>query len=281
MAFLGRKEKSELFSAFCMTNHEALLEPPFVETSFSARELAPVSFASEFAEEEIREELRRIITSEDFPATPRNRRFLSYTVERALQNDPSAGKVRAFDIATKIFGRRDNFNPIEDPIVRIEAARLRKDLRTYYLKSGRHNPLRIDIPRGGYDAVFTRQTAREEISPEAQPVTGVLREDAMAQLRRIIASRDFPATKRNRQFLSYVVEKELARVPEEISARFIGMHVFKRGSSFDPNKDPIVRIEAGKLRRDLEVYYLTAGQHDPLLISIPKGRYRPVLAYRS
>jgi hypothetical protein len=263
-----------------MTCPEALLDPPSAEPSFCQRELPPVSFASEFAAEEIREELHRIIASKDFPATPRNQRFLSYTVERTLRNDPSAGKVTAFEIATKIFGRRDNFNQVEDPIVRIEAARLRKDLQTYYLKSGRRSTLRIDIPRGGYHAVFARHADREEIVPEARPVTGVLREDGMAQLRRIIASRDFPATKRNRQFLSYVVEKELARVPEEISARFIGVRVFTRGSSFDPNKDPIVRIEAGKLRRDLEIYYLTAGQYDPLHISVPKGRYRPVFAYR-
>jgi hypothetical protein len=264
-----------------MTHPEALLDSPLVETSFSKSDPRPVSFAPELTEQEVREELHRIIESEDFPATPRNRRFLSHSVERALQNDPSAGKVTAFEIATKIFGRRDNFNPVEDPIVRIEAARLRKDLRTYYLKSGRRNPLRIDIPRGGYDAIFTRHTAREEIAPEAQPVTGVLREDGMAQLRRIMASRDFPATKRNRQFLSYVVEKELDGLPEQVTARFIGQSVLKRGPKFNPNTDPIVRIEAGKLRRDLEVYYLTAGQHDPLLISIPKGRYRPVFAYRT
>lgn len=198
-----------------------------------------------------------------------------------MLNDSAARRITAFDVATRVFGRRDNFNPIEDPIVRIEAARLRKDLQTYYLKSGRRNPCRIEIPRGGYDAIFTRHTAREEIAPEAQPVTGVLREDVLAQLRRIMASRDFPATKRNRQFLSYVVEKELDGLPEEISARFIGKIVFDRGSAFDPNMDPIVRIEAGKLRRDLEVFYLTAGQHDPLHISIPKGRYRPVFAYRT
>lgn len=257
-----------------MTHSEALLSPSLPETFLA-------SSACDFSEHEIRGELRRVIASEDFPATLRNRKFLTYVVERALQSEPHSGRVTAHDIATKVLGRRDNFNPVEDPIVRIEAARLRKDLLTYYLKSGRRNPLRIDVPRGGYNAVFFRPVEQEEIDPEPQPVTGILAEDAAAQLRRITASADFPAAPRNRRFLAYIVEKELAGAVDEISARFIGKRVFGRGSDFDPNEDPIIRIEAGKLRRDLEVYFLTSGRHDPLHISIPKGRYRPVFAYRT
>ncbi|MGX5803947.1 hypothetical protein ACWGS9_22245, partial [Bradyrhizobium sp. Arg314] len=45
--------------------------------------------------------------------------------------------------------------------------------------------------------------------------------------------------------------------------------------------DPIVRIEAGHLRRALERYYLTSGQGDPVLITIPKGGYVPSFARRA
>jgi len=258
-----------------------LSHPSSAETFPDRRGFAPTSHAFDLSEDEIREELKRVIASEDFPATARNRTFLAYTVERSLQNGSGPRRITAFDVATQVLGRRDNFNPVEDPIVRIEAARLRKDLQTYYLKSGRRNPLRIEIPRGGYEAVFVRSADSEEIAPEIPPVTGDLAQDGIAQLRRIMASPDFPATPRNRRFLAYIVEKEIAGLPDEISARFIGKTVFDRGSTFDPNKDPIVRIEAGKLRRDLEVYYLKSGWRDPLLISIPKGRYRPVFSYRT
>ena len=44
---------------------------------------------------------------------------------------------------------------------------------------------------------------------------------------------------------------------------------------FDPQVDPIVRVEAGRLRRALEHYYLTAGKNDPVRIEIPKGGYVP------
>jgi TolB-like protein len=58
------------------------------------------------------------------------------------------------------------------------------------------------------------------------------------------------------------------------------VEVFGRDSSFDPQNDPIVRVEAGHLRRALERYYLTAGRADPVTIVIPKGSYVPTFKPR-
>jgi hypothetical protein len=234
------------------------------------------------SQEEMAAELNRVITSPDFPATLRNRRFLSFAVERTLEAPAGAQvRVRAYDVATQIFGRADDFSTILDPIVRIEAGKLRRDLETYYLKSGRLNPLRIELPRGGYEPIFLRQPAAEETDLQAPAALGDLAADARAELDRIVKSADFPATDRNRKFLTYVVENELAGRLEEITPILLGKRVFQRDENFDPNKDPIVRIEAGKLRRDLETYYLKAGRRNPLRISIPKGGYRPAFAYAS
>ena len=232
------------------------------------------------SQEEKLAELNRAISSPDFPATLRNRRFLSFAVERTLEAPAGTQvRVRAYDVATQIFGRADDFSTILDPIVRIEAGKLRRDLETYYLKSGRLNPLRIELPRGGYEPIFLRQPAAEDADPQAPAALGDLAADARAELDRIVKSADFPATDRNRNFLSYVVENELAGRLEEITPVLLGQRVFQRDENFDPNKDPIVRIEAGKLRRDLETYYLKAGRRNPLRISIPKGGYRPAFAY--
>ena len=65
---------------------------------------------------------------------------------------------------------------------------------------------------------------------------------------------------------------------DRIKAYSIAVEVFGRGVSFDPQTDPIVRIEAGHLRRALERYYLTAGHADPILITIPKGGYVPTFS---
>ncbi|MDW6021085.1 hypothetical protein SAZ10_04835 [Mesorhizobium sp. BAC0120] len=105
-------------------------------------------------------------------------------------------------------------------------------------------------------------------------------DDCRAQLARILSSADFGATDRKHRFLSYVVDETLAGRSGRIKAYSIAVEVFGRDASFDPQSDPIVRVEAGHLRRALERYYLTAGQDDPVLISIPKGGYVPAFSLR-
>lgn len=101
-----------------------------------------------------------------------------------------------------------------------------------------------------------------------------------AQLTRIIESAAFRATDRDRRFLTYVVEEALAGRASRIKAYTIAVEVFGRDATFDPQTDPIVRVEAGHLRRALDHYYLSAGAEDPVLISVPKGGYAPCFAPR-
>ena len=78
--------------------------------------------------------------------------FLTYVVEEALAG--RTDRIKAYTIATEVFGRDARFDPQLDSIVRIEAGRLRRSLERYYLTDGRTSRLRIDIPRGGYVPVF-------------------------------------------------------------------------------------------------------------------------------
>ena len=54
--------------------------------------------------------------------------------------------------------------------------------------------------------------------------------------------------------------------------------MFNRSAGFS-QEDPVVRIEAGRLRRVIERYYLVAGQRDPIRIDIPKGGYVPTFTW--
>lgn len=101
-------------------------------------------------------------------------------------------------------------------------------------------------------------------------------EAVRAELRRILASPCFDASERNRSFLTFVVEEALAGRSDRIKAYSIATGVFGRELTFDPQLDSIVRIEAGRLRRSLERYYLTNGLGARLRIDIPRGRYVPV-----
>jgi len=100
-------------------------------------------------------------------------------------------------------------------------------------------------------------------------------EAVRAQLDRILSHRDFEATDRTREFLRFVVEETLADRTHRLKGYTIAIEIFGRTKKFDANLDPIVRIQAGRLRRALEHYYLVAGGNDPLRIDIPKGRYVP------
>jgi len=69
---------------------------------------------------------------------------------------------------------------------------------------------------------------------------------------RILDSTEFHVSERNREFLRYVTAETLDGRGAEIKAYSIACNVYGRPPSFDPGADPIVRIEAGKLRKSLE-----------------------------
>lgn len=107
--------------------------------------------------------------------------------------------------------------------------------------------------------------------PQAVPAA----ESIQQQVNRILASPEFKATDVQKSFLKFVVETVLDGRPHEIKGYTVATQVFGRGEDFNQATDPIVSIQANKLRRALERYYLVAGQNDPVRIDIPKGTYVP------
>ncbi len=95
------------------------------------------------------------------------------------------------------------------------------------------------------------------------------------QLERILQSGEFRGSDKQRKFLSFVVDETLEDRASQLKGYTIAVSVYGRKEGFDPQVDPIVRVEAGRLRRALEHYYLTAGENDPVRITIPKGSYVP------
>jgi len=93
---------------------------------------------------------------------------------------------------------------------------------------------------------------------------------------KISGSPGFQKATRLREFLRFVVNETLDGRADNLKAYTIGLEIFDRPENFDPVTDTIVRVNAGKLRRALERYYLGPGRQDKILISIPKGRYVPV-----
>jgi len=103
--------------------------------------------------------------------------------------------------------------------------------------------------------------------------------EVKAELKRLLDSRTFRAAERQKNFLRYTVEQELEGHADRIKEYSIATEVFHRGDSFDPRLDPIVRIEARKLRLRLAKYYSSEGERDPIRIEFPKGGYAPVFRH--
>jgi serine/threonine-protein kinase len=96
------------------------------------------------------------------------------------------------------------------------------------------------------------------------------------QIARIVASRHFAKAERLRRFLHFVSEETLRGVAAEIKETVIGVEVFDRlPARYDPRIDPIVRVQAGRLRAKLDAYYAEEGADDSVLVELPRGQYVP------
>lgn len=105
-------------------------------------------------------------------------------------------------------------------------------------------------------------------------------EHVRAQLNRLLKSGRLNSSEHRRKFLRYVVEETLEGRSDTLKGFTIAVEVYGRDESFDATTDPVVRLEARRLRRDLDSYYMDAGATDPVRISIPKGGYIPRFEWR-
>ena len=119
------------------------------------------------------------------------------------------------------------------------------------------------------------ETCPSNVTPNLPPIGEVRR-----QLARIVASTVLRDLLRLTHFLTFVVETTLAGDGDRIKAYTIAVGALGRSSDFDPQADPIVRVEAGRLRQALSRYYADVGRDDELVIELPRGTYVPTFSVR-
>ena len=100
------------------------------------------------------------------------------------------------------------------------------------------------------------------------------------QLSRILASKTFSQVERLKRFISFIVGETVSGRSGELKEYVIGVQVFGKEPSFDPRTDPIVRVQARRLRTRLARYYRDEGHNDELIVDLPKGGYAPVFRLR-
>jgi len=105
-------------------------------------------------------------------------------------------------------------------------------------------------------------------------------QEIRAALERVVASDVMRSSPQLTAFLRFVVDAVLEGNSDRIKGYVIAVEVLKRGARFNPQIDPIVRVEATRLRRTLERYYAAAGADDPIVIALPRGSYVPTFTRR-
>ncbi len=103
-------------------------------------------------------------------------------------------------------------------------------------------------------------------------------DEIRAQVERMTKSNVFVNSPQLSAFLLFVVEATLRGKSERLKGYTIGVEVLRRDVSFDPQIDPIVRVEATRLRRAIERYYAGPGADDAIMIALPRGGYVPRLS---
>jgi TolB-like protein len=104
--------------------------------------------------DEVRGALDRMLASEVFRGSPQLAAFLRYVVEATLRGE--ADRIKGYTIAIEALGRDDTFDPQTDPIVRVEAARLRRAINRYYAGAEGGQTVQIELPLGSYVPGFRR-----------------------------------------------------------------------------------------------------------------------------
>jgi hypothetical protein len=115
---------------------------------------------------EKRQELRRVLQSPHFANAPKKSRFLEFVSEQTLLGNGE--KLNEFLIGMEVYGRGGDFNPQQDPIVRVQAHEIRRALKKHYEEEGSTSPWRIDLPVGHYMPNFSKVSPREETPLAAQ-----------------------------------------------------------------------------------------------------------------
>jgi hypothetical protein len=118
---------------------------------------------------QVRQQVKQVLESERFARAEQLCRFLRFVVERHLEGRDD--ELKESVIGVEVFGRRTDYNPHYDPIVRTHARRLRSRLSEYYDNEGKSDPLVIELPRGAYVPVF-RDAAERVAAPAPSPATG-------------------------------------------------------------------------------------------------------------
>src|SRR5882757_2517218 len=113
----------------------------------------------------------------------------------------------------------------------------------------------------------------EDKSTMAEPI--------QRQIERIVHSEQFRSSEVLRRLLTFLSEKAIAGEADNLKEYVVAIDGLGKSSTYDPQHNSAVRIQMGRLRQRLAEYYRTEGKNDPMVVDLPKGRFRLTFEQRS
>ena len=182
----------------------------------------PRNSLSDTDQKVIRDQLNRLLHSRQFEKSRRRRQFLEYIVNETLAG--RSDRLTGYHLALEVFGRPDTFDPVIDPVVRVEAARLRDKLREYYAGDGQSDAIRIELPKGTYAPRIEVRHESRVVRWKAPPTHEV---SSLVPSLAVLSFDDLSADQ-NLAYLSDGVAEDIITA----LSRFPDLRVVARGSSF-------------------------------------------------
>jgi hypothetical protein len=111
------------------------------------------------------DQVERIVTSKTFQNAPTLQQLFRFLAKRAVE--AHSEEIKEYTIGVEALGRKQDFDPKTDPIVRVQVYRLRQKLKEYYQLEGSQDSILVDIPKGHY---LPRFEALEHLPSAPQPL---------------------------------------------------------------------------------------------------------------
>jgi hypothetical protein len=99
-------------------------------------------------------------------------------------------------------------------------------------------------------------------------------EATQLQIERILHSETLRSSEALRRLLRYLADKTLVGEADQLKEYTVGIDALGKPATYDPRQESIVRIQVGRLRQKLVEYYHGEGKDDPIVVELPKGRFK-------
>jgi hypothetical protein len=100
------------------------------------------------------------------------------------------------------------------------------------------------------------------------------------QIARILHSDELHGSEVLRRLLRFLADKSASGEADDLKEYSVAIDGLGKPATYDPRYNSAVRIQVGRLRQKLADYYRGEGQNDPILIDVPKGRFKLKITYR-